>query len=119
MIVNKKTIYLGLNLIIPGIAQAILKKWIRAFLMFFGALACFAATAYEALRPLIKNICALLSDSYAPLEEVSWSYVVSVLVPLSLLVLIWVWGILDVIFICGKDNNSNMEKNKDEIPKND
>ena len=103
---NSVMYYLGLNFVAPGIGHFAAGYWFRGLLYILLSLGAVLWALWEAVKPLILSVARFLQDSTsdAQLESVNWMYFIRIGIPALLLLLVWIWSMLEIVIITRKKN---------------
>ena len=104
---KKKIGYFALNLMAPGIAQLVMKKWIRGSIQLIGALACCVWMLVAFVHLIIGNMDKVMNGQDMDLD------MSPIITSSLLLILIWIYSYIDLIFFC-KVKEKEAERRKAE-----
>lgn len=104
---NGMMYYVGLNFIAPGIGHFAAGYWLRGLLYILVSLAALGAAFWQVIRPLVMAIAQYIQDNTgeARIEPITMMYFIKIGIPALILVLLWIWSMLEIFILVKKKNS--------------
>ncbi len=89
---KKRSFYIGLNLIAPGIGQCAMGWWIRGLMELLAALACFFGCLWELILPIALSVRNLLEGD----GEILKPDLLRIGLYIGTMALVWLWSFIEI-----------------------
>jgi hypothetical protein len=111
---NKKTFYVGLNLVAPGAAQLALGWWLRGLIQLGGAVLSIIWFAWIVLGPIIVSTMNLLKDEQHGEIRPAGTTLSLLILPVLSLAVIWIWSYIDLLVFYRQDEQTKIKNQGDK-----